>query len=150
MTLENWLSSGWLKYEPSSIEEITGLFDLADRFLKDSSVELISLDARLQMAYNASLVFCSIALRASGYRIPTTPGHHEKTINSLRFTLNPKQKLIDTLNSFRKKRSRVTYDSVGTTSEGEVNEIYNIAIDLRDSVRKWLKKNHQDLIAKKE
>ncbi len=150
MTLENWLSSGWLKYEPSSIEEITGLFDLANRHLKDSSVDLISSDARLQLAYNAALVLCSIPLRASGYRVPSTPGHHEKTINSLRLTLDPKQKLIDTLNSFRKKRSRVTYDSVGTTSEGEVDEIYDIAVALRDNVRKWLKKNHSDLIAQKE
>jgi len=147
MTLENWLKNNWLKREPSSIEEISGLLDLGDQYLKDSSVESISLDAKLQLAFNASLVFCSIALRASGYRVPSIPGHHEKTINSLRFTINPKAKLIDRLNSFRKKHGKVTYDMAGTTSEGEVEEIQKIAADLRENVKKWAAKNHPDLIA---
>ncbi len=146
MTLENWQKNRWLKKEPTSAEEISGLFALVDRNLDDASVEKISLDARLQFAFNAALTCATIALRASGYRVPVAEGHHERTINSLRLTIGADSSLIAQLNGFRKKRINITYDIAGTTSESEVDNLLKIANDLRAQVRKWLKKNHPDLL----
>jgi hypothetical protein len=108
-------------------------------------VDSVSLDARLQFAFNAALVCATIALRASGYRIPATEGHHEKTINSLRFTLGCDSALIAKLNGFRKMRSNITYDIAGSTSQSEVDNLMEITNDLCDQVKKWLKNNYPEL-----
>jgi hypothetical protein len=65
MTLRDWLNSNWLKEEPSSKKEIEDLFSIVDRCLKDSNVNEISTDLRLQSAFNAALTCANIALRAS-------------------------------------------------------------------------------------
>src|SRR4030067_3598755 len=145
MTLKEWQKNKWLKKEPSSAKEIADLFALAERNLNDASIELISLDAQLQFAFNAALACATIALRASGYRIPTTEGHHEKTVNSLRFTLGSDSNLINKLNGFRKKRSKVAYDAVGITSRSEVDSLLEMAFNLRGQVEDWLSQNHPDL-----
>ncbi len=145
MTLEDWQKNRWLKEEPTSAKEIAGLFALVDRNLDDASVDAISLDARLQFAFNAALICATIALRASGYRLPVSEGHHEKTINSLKLTLGADSTLIIKLNGFRKKRSNITYDTAGTTSQSEVDNLLEMANELCDRIKKWLKKNHPDL-----
>jgi hypothetical protein len=145
MTLEDWQRNRWLKKEPTSAKEIAGLFALADRNLSDASVAVISLDARLQFAFNAALACATIALRASGYRLPVSEGHHEKTINSLKLTLKVDSALITKLNGFRKKRSHISYDTAGATSQSEVDDLLEIASDLHSRVRKWLKKHHPEL-----
>jgi predicted CopG family antitoxin len=88
-------------------------------------------------------------LRASGYRVPVTEGHHEKTLNSLRFTIGSDSKLIARLNGFRKKRINIIYDIAGTTSQSEFDDIQKLTVDLFDQIKKWLKKNHPELFKNK-
>ena len=146
MTLEEWQQNKWLKKEPSSAQEIADLLGLVKRNLQDAAVDLISLDARLQFVYNAALICATIALRASGYRVPAIEGHHEKTLNSLRFTISSDSKLIARLNGFRKKRSNIMYDVAGTTSQSEFDDLFKITVDLFNQIKKWLGKNHPELI----
>jgi hypothetical protein len=42
MTLAKWTEYGWLRAEPSSQDEIRGLFSVVARSLKDAHVEAIS------------------------------------------------------------------------------------------------------------
>ena len=148
MTLEDWDKEGrWLKKEATSFREIGDLFSIVERSLKDSSLEDLSLDARLSHAFTAALNCATIALRASGYRLPSTEGHHFRTIDSLRHTLKLDSKLVMRLQAYRNKRIKVTYDRAGTTSEKEVEELTKIVKALRDDVQKWLKTNYPDLIA---
>jgi hypothetical protein len=146
MTLEEWQQNKWLKKEPSSAQEIADLLGLVKRNLQDAAVDLVSLDARLQFVYNAALICATIALRASGYRVPAIEGHHEKTLNSLRFTIGSDSKLIARLNGFRKKRSNIMYDVAGTTSQSEFDDLFKITVDLFNQIKKWLRKNHPELI----
>jgi hypothetical protein len=147
MTLEDWDKEGkWLKKEATSFREISDLLAIVERNLKDASIEELSPDARLSLAFAAALNCATIALRASGYRLPSTEGHHYKTIDSLRFTLKPDPKSIIRLQAFRGKRKQVTYENVGTTSDTEVVELIKIAKNLRDTIKKWLKDNYSELI----
>ncbi len=145
MTLEDWLENKWLNRCTSSANEIKELFALVDRDLKDAGVEAISLDWRLSMAYNACLQLATISLHACGYK---TQGeaHHEKIVNSLKFSIEAPPELIRELNFIRTKRNRSSYDLAGTTSELEVKETIKFAQELRSLVKKWLRKNHPDLI----
>ena len=145
MTLRDWLKINWLKEEPSSKEEIRDLFSIVDRCLEDSNVTEISADLRLQSAFNATLVCANIALRAAGYKMTSDAGHHYKTIQSLSFTIKADQKLIRLIESFRRKRITVTYDTAGAATEVEVEALLGIAGDLRKRVNDWIKIQHPEL-----
>ena len=145
--MEDWLNNRWLKKEPTSASEIADLLALVERNLSDAGVDAVSLDARLQFAFNAALCCATIALRASGFRVPVSEGHHERTINSLKLTLRADSRLIAQLNGFRKKRSNITYDAAGTTSQSEVDNLLEIANDLYKFIIRWLRETHSDLIS---
>ncbi len=146
MSLENWLANRWLKSEPTSAVEIASLFAKIDRDIADAGTVDISDDWRLAMAYNACLGCATIALRCYGYRVSEEGGHHFRTIDSLRFTLGPAPDLLGTLQAIRKKRHMITYDSAGTVSQTEVNEILTTARDLRQQVSDWVKSNFPNLL----
>lgn len=144
MTLQDWLNNKWLKTHKTSPEEIKQLLEIAKRDLKDANVLTISLEWRLAMAYNASLIYANIALNASGYRT-AGEGHHERLIESLKYTINPDPNLIAKLQSFRKKRNISSYDMAGSVSEYEVDEAIKLARELFRLVRDWLKRNYSEL-----
>ena len=139
MTLQNWLSSGWLKQHKSSPQEIKDLLDKVDRDIGEAAKEEITPDWRLAIAYNACLGCATIALRASGYRMPGGAGQHYRTIQSLRFTISPESDIIISLEAISKKRAIVSYDIAGTVTDAEVVEARQLAEDLRELLKRWLK-----------
>lgn len=146
MTLENWLKNDWLKEEPTSKEEIAGLLEIVDRDINQARIAEISPDWRLAMAHNAALHCATIALRAKGFRLSSDTGHHYYTIQSLLFTIRADGSLIRKLDSFRRKRNIVTYDSAGATTDDEIEEFILLASDLREKVINWLKAQYPELI----
>jgi len=144
MTLRDWLNSKWLKSHKTSLEEIKQLFQIAKRDLHDGSVSIISLDWRLTMAYNAALRYATIALYACGYRT-AGESHHERLIDSLKYTIGANADLIAKFHRFRKKRHISSYDIAGTVSEYEVDEAIKFARELCRLIKGWLKKNHPEL-----
>jgi uncharacterized protein (UPF0332 family) len=144
MTLESWLENKWLKRHKTSTKEIQDIFGMAARDIEDAGNESISADWRMSIAYNASLQCANAALYAAGFRT-AGEGHHERVINSLKFTINAPDELIKQLNRFRIKRIKVTYDLAGSTSEQEVSEAIQVAMLLQDRVKKWLKQKHPEL-----
>lgn len=148
MTLQNWLNSGWLKQHESSPQEVRNLLAKVDRDIAEAAKEEITADWRLAIAYNASLGCATIALRASGYRMPGGSGQHYRTIQSLRFTIDPDPDIIISLEAISKKRAIVSYDAAGTITEGEVREAMKLANELLDLLRSWLQKMYPGLMTK--
>ena len=138
MTLIDWFNSGWLKKHTTSPREIGALLIKVDRDISEGSREDISLDWRLAMAYNACLGSATIALSASGYRVPSGAGQHYRTIQSLKFTLETPSELISVLEAISKKRAIVTYDEAGAASEEEVKEALRLAREMRQILGAWL------------
>ena len=138
MTLQDWLSNGWLKRHTTSQHEINELIAKVERDIAEASKEEITLDWRLAIAYNACLGCATIALRASGYRMPGNAGQHYRTIQSLQFTINPDSDIIISLEAISKKRAIVSYDAAGTITEGEVEEARQLADQLLEQLMKWL------------
>jgi hypothetical protein len=145
MTLQDWLSNGWLKQHTTSPKEIADLLAKVDRDIAEAAKEEITLDWRLAIAYNASLGCATIALRASGYRIPGGAGQHYRTIQSLRFTIDPAPDIVTSLEAISRKRAIVSYDAAGTITEAEVAEAMNLARELRDTLLVWLKAEYPEL-----
>jgi len=146
MNLEKRAEYGWLKAEPTSRDEIRGLLTIVDRDLKGADVEAISADRRFEAAFNAARTAATIALRASGYRTSTQPGHHIKTIESLELTINADSKLIQRMKNLSKKRNATSYDSAGSVSKQELELAIKTAADLYGDVVAWLENNYPSLL----
>ena len=142
--METWLANRWLIEHQSSPQEVAELLSLIERDLSDSQSEGLSLDWSFCMAYNAALQAATLALHAAGYRAGRE-SHHERTIETLRFTLGASPKQVQVLQRYRRKRNTVEYDRVGAVSEQERGEMAEMARELLAEVKQWLGKHHPDL-----
>lgn len=144
--LEKWVEYGWLRAEPTSPQEISGLLSIVSRDLADAEVEAISDDRRFEAAFNAARTAANIALRACDYRTATQLGHHQKTIESLELTIHADPALIQKLRVLSKKRNATSYDSAGNVSEYELEQVIQVASDLQQTILTWLRKTRPELI----
>ena len=149
MSLRDWLANRWLDEHETNAEEIANLLALADRDLHDSQSAELSVDWRFNIAFNAALQLAGTALAASGYRIVRSGPHHQRTIQSLVYTIGADDNTVRLLDRFRKKRNVAEYDAVGTISEQEATEILALARSLRQRVHDWLRGNHPALLTNK-
>ena len=60
--------------------------------------------------------------------------------------MNADGKLLRKLAVFSKKRNSASYDSAGSISNQDLEQILSTAQDLRHSVEEWLKKTHPELL----
>ena len=137
MSLSEWLKNGWLIEHKTSRQEIEHLFRLVDRDLVDCRNSTLSADWRFNIAYNAALQCAKAALAAAGFRA-AKDAHHYRVIQSLKFTLKTEDKIIQTLDAFRKKRNVSEYNHAGAVTAIELDEISVRAGYLRKSVEAWI------------
>ena len=145
MSLKNWFENRWLAEHETSAEEVADLLKIADRDLAAAKVPGLDPDWQMAISYNAALQLATVALAAKGYR-PERLRAHERTIESLRFTLKAKRSVVDVLDTVRRKRNLSNYDHVGVASQTEADEVYNIAAELRAGVIDWLRNEHANLV----
>lgn len=144
MSLQNWLANRWVvRHEPSR-EEVEDLLAVVARDLTDAAIDGLSPDWRLGIAYNAALQLATLALAAEGFR-PARERAHERAILSLRYTIALDSTVVDTIDAVRRKRNLSTYERAGTASETEAEEMFTIALALRDRVTRWLDDIHPEL-----
>ena len=146
MSLHDWAKAGWLRPHQTSREQIADLFAIVDRDLEDATRGL-SPDWQFGIAYNAALKLCTVLLYASGYR-PEKNLAHYRTLAALPLILGSTRKDdADYLDTCRAKRNTAEYDTAGTVSQSEANELRAFAHELKTDVIAWLKANHPTLIA---
>jgi hypothetical protein len=148
MSLERYFENAWLRREATSAQEITDQLGIVARSMKDASVKDISDDLRFYTTFNAVLALANTALRASGYRTTTQPGHHTRTIETLEYTIGADPKLIRKLLAFSKKRNVASYDSAGSISNQELEQVLITAENLRHTVETWLRTAHPELLGR--
>ena len=144
--MQSWLRNRWLVQHKPTSQEISNLFAICDRDLAACNTKTLPADWRFAIAYNAALQAATAALAAAGYRA-SRESHHHRVIQSLEFTLAPERKMIDTFDTFRKKRNISSYDVAGSVSDKEAREMYELAAALRARVERWMRKNHPTLLA---
>ena len=144
MSLADWLANRWIQRHATTTQEIADLFAVVDRDLTDAAIPRLSDDWRLGITYNAALQLATIALAAEGYRA-TRERHHERTILSLRETARIPQSTVDLLDVTRRKRNQANYESAGSTSAKEADELHEVVRELRADIVRWLRKHHTAL-----
>lgn len=138
MTIDDFLKKGILVQVDSSQAEIDDLLKIVERDLEDSSQSEISHDWQFGIAYNAALKLANILVRGSGYRVKGQ-GHHMNTIAMIPLILGSHKKDdSEYLDSCRRKRNTVEYDSVGGATEEDVNELRDFIFEFRREVLSWL------------
>jgi hypothetical protein len=145
VSLREWLSYGWLTEHQTTAAEVRDLFAVIERDLADSDLTALSLDWRLNIAYNAALQAATAALAACGYRA-AREAHHYRVIQSLAYTIGSPKALISRLDLFRKKRNLGGYERAGAISEQEAKEMIALAQELDAEVRRWFSLNHPELL----
>ncbi|HEY6349150.1 MAG TPA: hypothetical protein VI636_07055 [Candidatus Angelobacter sp.] len=148
MTLHNWFQNSWLVQHTTGAQEIANLLELSDRDLRACQLPGLPADWRFSIAYNAALQAATAALAAAGYRA-ARDNHHYRIIQSLEFTTDPGEKVIDTFDGFRKKRNISSYDLAGSVSDKEAAEMLKLARGLRADVQKWIRTTRPELLKSK-
>ncbi len=146
MTLKQWLSNRWIKKHTPTKEEIEDLLSVVERDISDCLISDLSTDWKLSIAYNAALQSAIVALAASGYRIRQDQSHHYRAIQSLRHTIRAEKEIVARLDAFRKKRNEMGYERAWIASEGEAEEMVELAKKLKERVQNWLYDEHPELI----
>lgn len=145
MTLENLLRIGKLKPHAASKLEIDRLLAAAERAATDASVEGLSSDARLDLAWRGIMQAAAAAMLASGYRPATSvPGHHQVVVQALPKTAGFAAERVLVLDAFRTARNRCDYLGVPVSDVVAQECAAAAAATLRD-VRAWLAANHPEL-----
>lgn len=146
MPLADWTKNGWLRPHSPTKEEITNLFEIVERDLKDATAQGLSDDWKFGIAYNAALKLCTILLHSSGYR-PEKNLAHFRTLQALPEILGGKHKEnAHYLDACRKKRNETEYDFAGGVSAEEVSELLAFCQELKTEARSWLKQHHPKLV----
>lgn len=146
MGLKTWVEYGWLKREPTSLDEMQGLLGIVGRGLADAKVDAISADLRFIAAFNSALTAATAALRTHGYRTASQAGHHVRTIESLEFTLPEGRRFVQRLKVLSNKRNRSSYDVAGALSDEDLRSVMKLAAELEQAVRSWLADEHPELL----
>ena len=145
VSLADWLASRWIVTHDPTVDEISDLFALVDRSLRDAAIPQLSADGQLAMSHNAALGLATLALGAEGFRLGRERAH-ERAILSLRDTAGVDGKTVDLLDAVRRKRNQISYEHAGTTSAAEAQELRRVVAALRRDVVRWLKKKHPTLV----
>ena len=139
MSLDDWVSNGWLTPHRASPAEIRDILTAAAADLADARKD-ISPAWRFAIAYNAALRLAGAALEAAGYRA-TRDQKHYRTIAALPLVLGPAlQELTDFLDRCRTRRHDVTYESLSAVTDEEAEDLIEAVGELDGLVRTWLRK----------
>ena len=147
MTLADWQKNKWLVAHKTSPQEIEGLLAIVERDLANAKVAELADDWKFNIAYNAALQAATAALAAAGFRAAREQ-HHYRTVQSLALTIGWMAAKVNRFDRFRKKRNIVGYETAGVVSEREAREMHELAIELREDILAWLKKQHPKLLKK--
>lgn len=146
MTLENLLRIGKLKPHTAEQSEIARLLAVADRVLRDASVNQLSADSRLDLAYRTIMQAALVAMLANGFRPSTSePGHHQVLIQALPKTIGLATDRMRVLEAYRAARNQSDYRGV-PVSQAVAAECAEEARRLLDDVRAWLRTHRADLL----
>jgi hypothetical protein len=128
--LDNLVKIEQLKAEPFSQSEFDGLLQSGKARLNDAKKEILSLESRFDLAYNASHALSLAALRWHGYR----SGSRYLVFQCLRHTLDLPNELWRVMDQAHRKRNLSEYEGHIDVDEQLVDALIRVAIEVADRV----------------
>jgi uncharacterized protein (UPF0332 family) len=114
--------------------EIARLLAIADRDLDQASQEVLHLDTRFALAYNAALQLATVVLRLDGVRV-RKDAFHARTFAELKERLpEDRRSVAEYFDRARRKRNTAAYEQANVVSAGELNDL----IEQVERFRQWV------------
>jgi uncharacterized protein (UPF0332 family) len=114
--------------------EIARLLAIADRDLDQASQEVLHLDTRFALAYNAALQLATVVLRLDGVRV-RKDAFHARTFAELKERLpEDRRSVAEYFDRARRKRNTAAYEQANVVSAGELNDL----IEQVERFREWV------------
>jgi len=146
MTLRQLEQEGRVRSHHTSKKEISDLFELIKRDIRDASYDNISYDRRYATIYNVALTLATVILYCKGYQ-SYGRAHHFINFQAMKIILGKDyEDLADYFDSCRIKRNTLDYDLAGIVSEREFNELRDEVKRFHNFVTSWIKKNYPEYI----
>lgn len=139
MSIDNLIQAGKLKKLETSKQEVQDLINISNRDFKDSESSEISYDSQFSIAYNSALKLATVLMRGEGYRVKSG-SHHMIVISLIPMILG--EKFIDDkdyLDSCRRMRNIVEYESVGSATKESVAELREFIEEFKPNVLEFLR-----------
>lgn len=139
MSINDLLARGVLRKQETSKQEIQDLLNISERDFQDSKSSEISYDSQFSIAYNSALKLATALMRGEGFRVKS--GSHHMVVISLIPLILGYQFIDDKdyLDSCRRMRNVVEYESVGSATENSVKELREFIEEFRPNVLEFLR-----------
>jgi len=121
------------------------MLSLVERHLADSEADVISCDARHNLAYAAARVAAEVVMFTEGFRPDRGAGSHAVVFAFLREVEGGRWRTEAVyFDRARKKRNLSEYEKTGLVTELEADELREQARTFSDQVREWVRQRHPD------
>lgn len=128
--LDNLVRIRQLKAEPAAQSEIDGLLRSGGARLKDTQLQGLSLDSRLDLAYNAAHAFSLAALRWHGYRSE----NRYTVFQCLEHTVSLPSEQWRVLDQAHRKRNLAEYEGDLDVDQALVEALIRVAQEVESRV----------------
>lgn len=128
--LDNLVTSGLLKAEPPSADEVSGLVRSGTARLRDARNEDLSLESRFDLAYNAAHALSLAGLRIAGYRA----SNRYLVFQCLGHTLGIPNENWRVLDQAHRRRNLAEYEGAVDVDENLVEALIRAAEDVASRV----------------
>lgn len=128
--LDNLVTSGMLKAEPATADEVSGLVRSGTARLADAKNEDLSLESRFDLAYNAAHALSLAGLRIAGYRT----NNRYLVFQCLGHTLGVPNEGWRLLDQAHRRRNLAEYEGVTDVEESLVEALIRVAEDVASRV----------------
>lgn len=133
MRLERFLSEKKLvEYNPAG-KQISDLFELVERDIKDSEIAALSVDRKFISLYSAGQLLATIVLYIRGYRT-RGEAHHRTTFEVAKLLLPEETNSMEYLDRCRVLRNKSEYERSGIISKNEITSLRNKVLSLKKTV----------------
>ena len=121
--------------------EIARLLAIADRDLGQASQEVLHLDTRFALAYNAALQLATVILRLDGVRV-RKDAFHARTFAELKERLpEDRRSFAEYFDRARRKRNTAAYEQSDVVSAGELDDLSEQVNRFREWVEEVLRES---------
>lgn len=145
-TPKTFIEEGSKVFRPVAIDKtlIRGLIEAAQWKASDVEIEAVSLDTRVEAAYDAVFDCCLAVINAAGYRVSSAPGHHEQGLEAACALIGAGTRLFDNLDALRDVRNQ-KYTGARRT-EADLQVAKAALAEFSEMAINWLQRNHGELL----
>jgi hypothetical protein len=124
---------------------VRSLIEAAQWKANDVEIEAVSLDTRVEAAYDAVFDCCLAVINAAGFRVSSAPGHHEQALEAACALIGASERLFDNLDALRDVRNQKYTGARRADADLEVAK--RVLSELSELAIGWLQQHHKHLLS---